>query len=626
MAEKINLQKKIQEYRQTNPKLKNLSDEKLLSIMVQNEVITLTEAQKHSLFTSDKAQNNNMGLQLEKSTQKQNAEKTIYLQSGRKVVYTKTANGKLALKYYGTDGTQLKPDYFKKVEGQISISADGTTYTLTKNGKKSSPIKVKDPKKGAIDQNLAKLNNEEKRLNKTKNEQGFIGSSWDWIKNKTGIGDGSDKAKNQIEAERKLLNQIKTGKVSKKDFKEITGVEYSKENLNKFLSGELSQASAKIDGYKEGQEMASDVAGDMISGIAAVGIYTAAVAAAPFTGGASIAVGIAAATASGALIKAGVKALDTVGTDRKYTLKDFGHDAATGAFSGALAPITGGLGGAVGKTVATKLGIQAVKQVGKEVAETAVETGVKQGLKTALTNPTGYEYVGGTLVKRGSALAAEMATDGALGGAIDGGFRAGLDNDWDADAIIDGTIEGGIGGALMAPIIGGGMKAAGKGIQKAFGKDNVHIDASGKQVEVGEDKVPVLEMEKFGVVVKRTDKYVIKSDADGNLIKISNDGSVVRIKDANNIEVNMPNSDINSRIATANSREDFGAIRDEIKATDTDSNTSATKTRNTKYTTKTIKELVENNPELKNNLWIQENIDDLLRICNDAFKWDTPLN
>lgn len=470
MAEKVNLQKKIQEYRQTNLKLKNLSDEKVLSIMVQNRVITISEEQKRLVFANNKTQNSNMGLHVEKSAKKPNSAKTIYLQSGRKVVYTKTANGKLALKYYGTDGTQLNPDYFKKVEGQISISADGTSYTLTKNGKKSKPIKAKDPTQGAIDQNLARLNNEEKRLNKTKDEQGFIGSSWDWIKNKTGIGDGSDKAQKQIETERKLLNQIKTGKISKKDFKEVTGLDYSKENLEKFKRGELSQATAKIDGYKQGQEMASDVAGDMISGIAAVGIYTAAVAAAPFTGGASIAIGITAATASGALIKTGVKALDTVGTDRKYTLKDFGHDCATGAFSGALAPITGGLGGAVGKTVATKLGIQAVKQVGKEVAEEVVEQGVKQGvkqgLKTALTNPTGYEYVGGTLVKRGIAMTAEMATDGALGGAIDGGFRAGLDNDWDADAIIDGTIEGGVGGALMAPIIGGGFKAAGKGGQK----------------------------------------------------------------------------------------------------------------------------------------------------------------
>ena len=69
MAEKVNLQKKIQEYRQTNPKLKNLSDEKVLSIMISNGVISLSEDQKRSVFASDKAQNNNMGLQVEKSAQ-----------------------------------------------------------------------------------------------------------------------------------------------------------------------------------------------------------------------------------------------------------------------------------------------------------------------------------------------------------------------------------------------------------------------------------------------------------------------------------------------------------------------------------------------------------------------------
>ena len=48
--------------------------------------------------------------------------------------------------------------------------------------------------------------------------------------------------------------------------------------------------------------MASDVAGDIVSGIAVFGIYTAFAAAALFTGGASIAIGAAASTASGALI------------------------------------------------------------------------------------------------------------------------------------------------------------------------------------------------------------------------------------------------------------------------------------------------------------------------------------
>ncbi len=474
------IQQKISKYRQANPKLKTLSDKQILSILVKNGEITLTVEQKRSIFTNAQIGDNNLGLQIEKTT-KPNPKKTIYLQSGRKVVYSRLADGRTVMQYFGADGTPIKPDYFKKVEGQISIAANGASYTVTKNGKKRT-LKAKNPTQGAVDQNLARLNNEEKRLNKTKKEQGWIGKGWDWVKNKTGIGDGSEKAQQQINIERKLLNQVKTGKISKKDFKAATGVEYTKENLEKFKRGELSQVTAKINGYKEGQEMATDVVGDMVSGIAAVTIYTAAVAAAPFTGGASIALGVAVAATSGALIKAGVKALDTVGTDKKYTMKDFGHDLATGAFSGALAPITGGFGGAVGKTVATKLGIQAVKQVGKEVAEEVVETGVKQGLKTALTNPAGYEYVGGTLLKRGTAMAAEMATDGALGGAIDGGFRAGLDNNWDTEAMLDGAVEGGIGGAIMSPIIGGGFKVMGKGAQKVFGKENVHINEGNRIV------------------------------------------------------------------------------------------------------------------------------------------------
>ena len=485
MGFEAKIQQKINAYRQSNPKVK-LSDEQILSILVKNGDVVLTEDQKRSLFANNSKQNDNTGLKLEKTVQKPNPEKTIYLQSGRKVVYSRLSNGKTVMKYYGTDGNRLNNDYFKKVEGQISISADGNSYTVTKDGKKQT-LKTKNPTQGAVDQNIAKLNNQEKALNKAKKEQGWIGKGWDWVKNTTGIGDGSDKAQQQINAEKKLLNQIKTGKVSKKDFKEATGLDYTKENLAKFQKGELSQAEEKINGYKEGQDMATDMVGDMVSGIAAVVVYTGAIAAAPVTGGASLALGFSLATASGAAIKVGVKALDTVGTDKKYTWNDVKHDAATGGFSGALAPFTAGLGGAVGKTVATKFGVQAVKSVGKEVAADVAKGGLKSTLKTALTNPAGYEYVGGTFAKRTASMAAEMATDGALGGAIDGGFRAGLDSDWDTETMLDGAIEGGIGGAVMAPVIGGGMKAAGKGAQKVFGKENVKVDANGNKVA---DEVP----------------------------------------------------------------------------------------------------------------------------------------
>ena len=556
MGFEAKIQQKINAYRQTHPKVK-MSDEQIVSILVKNGDIVLSEDQKRSLFANNSKQNNNAGLKLEKTAKKPNPEKTIYLQSGRKVVYSKLSNGKTVMKYYGADGTRINPDYFKKVEGQISISADGNSYTVTKNGKKQT-LKAKNPTQGAIDQNIAKLNNQEKALNKAKKEQGWIGKGWDWFKNKTGVGDGSDKAQKQIDAEKKLLKQVKTGKISKKDFKEATGLDYTKENLAKFQKGELSQAETKINGYKEGQDMATDMVGDMVSGIAAVGIYTAAIAAAPITAGASLAIGFAAATASGAAIKVGIKALDTVGTDKKYTLKDLKHDAATGAFSGGLAPVTAGLGGAVGKTVATKFGVQAIKTVGKEVAEEAAKGGVKSTLKAALANPAGYEYVGGTFAKRTTSMAAEMATDGALGGAIDGGFRAGLDSDWDAETMLDGAIEGGVGGALFAPVIGGGMKAAGKGAQKVFGKENVKVDANGNKVA---DEVP-----------SKIESETPRVENDVNTEPASSKKSVTQeeqknpTKEAANLETPIQiQQRLIKELENAKNREDFSRITQEIK-------------------------------------------------------------
>ena len=556
MGFEAKIQQKINAYRQTHPKVK-MSDEQIVSILVKNGEIILSEDQKRSLFANNSKQNNNAGLKLEKTNKKPNPEKTIYLQSGRKVVYSKLSNGKTVMKYYGADGTRINPDYFKKVEGQISISADGNSYTVTKNGKKQT-LKAKNPTQGAIDQNIAKLNNQEKALNKAKKEQGWIGKGWDWVKNNTGIGDGSDKAQQQINAEKKLLNQIKTGKVSKKDFKEVTGQDYTKENLAKFKKGELSQAETKINGYKEGQDMATDMVGDMVSGIAAVGIYTAAIAAAPVTGGASLLVGFGLATASGAAIKVGIKALDTVGTDKKYTLKDLKHDAATGAFSGGLAPVTAGLGGAVGKTVATKFGVQAIKTVGKEVAEEAAKGGVKSTLKAALANPAGYEYVGGTFAKRTTSMAAEMVTDGALGGAIDGGFRAGLDSDWDAETMLDGAIEGGIGGALFAPAIGGGMKAAGKGAQKVFGKENVKVDANGNKVA---DEVPSKIESETPKVEKDVDTETVSSKKSITQEEQDTSGNK-NIKPETPIQVQQR---LIKELENAKSREDFSRITQEMK-------------------------------------------------------------
>lgn len=406
MSEKVELLKKIELYRASHPETERLTDEQIISVMVENGILSLSEAEKISVF----GEQSDLGL---------------------------------------SDSVSIKPSSFMQGKAVIVQLSDGKTYNLNETL-------------------TSRINNVASDLKKAEDNNGFIGKGWSWFKNATGIGDSSDKVREAQEAEKKLLAQFNSNEQKRPEiFKELTGVDYTPENLEKFIKGEIKLKSEQaLSGYKEGQEMASDVAGDIVSGIAAVGIYTVSVAAAPFSGGASIAVGVAAATASGALIKAGVKAADTIGTDREYTFDDFKHDAVTGGFSGAIAPVTGGMGGAAGKTVATRLGIQAIKQTGKAAAA----QGTKSGIKTALLNPTGYEYIGGNVLKRGLAVSAEMATDGAVGGAVDNAFRTAYDGG-SAEEVLEAAGEGFVGGAIMSPVIGGGMKGAGVAFNRIKGID-----------------------------------------------------------------------------------------------------------------------------------------------------------
>ena len=429
MLNRLEISKKVEEYRETHKEAEKFSDTQIISILSDEGKIKLTEDQKNSIFLKGTNNQNNDGLVVQKSSKAQ----TIKLKSGRKIVIQ---NGTTT--YYAANNIELNKEYFEKHEGQIDIKPSGR-YSVTKGGKtkyfaadgtelkesyfkqvESTDKKVKsiDGKTYNFNKTLEnRINNVSINLQKAENSNGFIGSSWNGFKNLTGIGDSSDEVREQQKSEKKLFQQFNNNVKRRPEiFKELTGADYTPGNIEKFIKGEIKlKSEIALQGYNEGQDMAVDIGADIVSGIAAVGIYTASVAAAPFSGGTSIAVGVAAAGASAAAIKTSLKAADAVSGGRQYTLKDAGHDAATGAFSGVLAPITGGFGGAVGKTVATKLGVQAVKQVGKEMAEETAKGGVKQAVKTALTNPAGYEDAGGNIAKRALASGAEMAADGAVG-------------------------------------------------------------------------------------------------------------------------------------------------------------------------------------------------------------------
>lgn len=260
----------------------------------------------------------------------------------------------------------------------------------------------------------------EDELKSVQEEQGFIGKAWNGIKSIFGGG---------------------SSKVEK--------------NIEKYKNGEISfdEAKESIKKYQDGQKMSVDVVGDIASGILAVGAFSLAIGSAVVTGGASLPIALGIATAAGAGSKIAIKATDSAVGNREYGLKDLGYDAATGAVNGLLAPVTNGIGASVTKTVGTKLGLTVVKEGTEEV----IEQGVKQGIKSIITQQ-GVDVIGGTLKARAFATAAGMAVDGAIGGSADNMVRAALNG----EDVFEAGVQGAVGGMIMAPVIGGGFKLAGK--------------------------------------------------------------------------------------------------------------------------------------------------------------------
>lgn len=110
MSDKVSINQKIQQYKQANPKLKNLTDRQVLSIMVENGEITLTETQKNSILSKDVNNQNNDGLAVQKNSKSQ----TINLKSGRKIVIQDGT-----AKYYAADGAELKKNILKNKKDKL---------------------------------------------------------------------------------------------------------------------------------------------------------------------------------------------------------------------------------------------------------------------------------------------------------------------------------------------------------------------------------------------------------------------------------------------------------------------------------------------------------------------------
>lgn len=471
----------IEQYRKLQPKTK-LTDKQIAELFHASKK-TNADKMKGTMLERNSAKERTITLKSGKTITVESGVKSVKTEDGIVNIrpsgrYSVTAkDGKI--RYYAADGTELNERYFKLVEEKKAVivkSSDGKKYNLN----------------GTLEK---RLNNVSKNLKKAEDENGFIGKAWSGFKNLTGIGASSDKVREQQEQEKKLLVQFNNSNNNWQKqaniFEKMTGVksknkeEFDQNNL-KFIKGEIKlKSEQKFDGYKEGQTIAVDITSDIVSGIAAVGIYTAAVAAAPFTGGASIAVGVAAAAASGAVIKTGLKVADAASGGRKYD--SLSHDLLMGSVNGAIAPLTAGAGGAVCKAIGARLGLQVVKEGGKAIAKEgakqvvsqATKQAAKQGLKRTfksaaiegLKNPMGYKLVAdgvknGT-IKKAAAFMAEGAVDGGLSGGIYSGVET-AHNGGSAGEILQATVIGTVMGAGMGGVMNTGMKQGLPAIGKMF--------------------------------------------------------------------------------------------------------------------------------------------------------------
>ncbi|HIQ89684.1 TPA: hypothetical protein IAA68_07660 [Candidatus Galligastranaerophilus faecipullorum] len=268
-------------------------------------------------------------------------------------------------------------------DASLGSSADnGDDNTTDPADSGSNSALAQDGGTRASDEQIAQLR---AAFDQVQDEQGWVGKAWNGIKNFFGHSNGS----NAVE-----------------------------ETINKAASGEISYEAAveKLNTYASKQDSVVDTFANIASGLSvAIGVIGA-----PFTFGASLALG----AGVGAAVKVGIKASDAATNDvaGDYTLKDGLKDAVTGGVGGVVTVATAGIGTA--GTVVKEGGKVLIKETIKQGAIAGAKAGAIDGAVMAATDYTadavfdGSEFTFGGLVSH--------TASGAAGGAVIGGTIGGL--------------------------------------------------------------------------------------------------------------------------------------------------------------------------------------------------------
>lgn len=239
-------------------------------------------------------------------------------------------------------------------------------------------------------------------MQETKNDQGWFSKAMGGLNNVLGFGTNSNKANAKVEEYIKQVNSLDPNDPDfATKYQALTGEALSVDGLDELSQGVSkvgnSQAAEAIMDYEETQAAAKEIGSGIVTGV----VVAACVIAAPFTGGASIALGAAVGGATTVLING----TDTIGTSKKYSLEQGLLDFGGGAINGAITAMTLGSAGIAGK------GFSALKGAGSAAAKQGAKQMVSGGLKNTAKNAfTGF----GKAAFNGAKIAAFAASSNYL--------------------------------------------------------------------------------------------------------------------------------------------------------------------------------------------------------------------
>ena len=199
----------------------------------------------------------------------------------------------------------------------------------------------------------------EEQFASVKENNGWIAKGWDWFKNKTGIGAGSDKVQNKIDNLKKQIEELKKDSSKLNDvYKSVVGNELNEEELNNLLNGQVDLSNSEIvesvSKYTQGQKQCTNVISGIASGLTVVGLVAAGIVAAPFTGGISLgasAVAIGTLTAAGTAAYMVPQVIDGVTEKDGYSFGEVMEDLGKGVVNSTFTAVGMGAGKAVGSAL-----------------------------------------------------------------------------------------------------------------------------------------------------------------------------------------------------------------------------------------------------------------------------------